>query len=241
MRFLKALSTFSVIASFHHLVYGALPMLLWDDYTQVPTWHAEDTGFFYADKITSLGFFGLRDIARLHYEWVSTQIGAITLNGNCMVAAFWDPTNSVVYASTIPGGVRRAQMKVAASNIHAAPLWYNQVRTVLDGDYPKIHAEDGAFYNYETAQTEQIGLRYPGGSMIAIYGKFAQWPEAGPINPCGGYGGQYARQPSCQTVSTNLNVRFAPNATDQALLQAAQSLHTNSRIDQHLISISPRH
>ena len=226
MRLLKTLSTLSVIVSFHHLVHGALPMVLWDGdrdvYKEKPTWHAESSTHFFQTKITSLGFFGLRDIAKLHYEWVSTQRGATTFNGHCMVAAFWDPTNSVVYASTIPVGPRRAEMKEAASEFHAAPAWYNQARTVIGGSNPKIHAEDGAFYNYESAQIVQNGQPYPPGSMIAIYGKYASWNRAGPIDPCGGGTGDFARQPSCQTVSTNLNVRFAPNHNDRALLQAAQ-------------------
>ena len=226
MRFLKALSTLSVIASFHHLVHGALPMVLWngeqDVYKKKPTWHAESSGFMFHNRITSLGFFGLRDIAKLHYEWVSTQRGATTFNGHCMVAAFWDPTNSVVFASTIPVGPRRAEMKEAARDSRAAPAWYNQARTVILGSNPKIHAEDGAIYNYESAQIVQNGQPYPPGSMIAIYGKYANWNQAGPINPCGGGTGEFARQPSCQTVSTNLNVRFAPNANDRALWQAAQ-------------------
>ena len=228
MRSLKALSTLSVIASFHHLVQGApLQMVLWDGdsdvYKEKPTWHAESSGFFFQDKVTSLGFFGLRDIAKSHYEWVSIQSGATTFNGHCMVAAFWDPTNSVVYASTIPLGPRRAEMKEAASDFGAAPAWYNQARTVIGGSNPKIHAEDGAFYNYESAQIVQNGQPYPPGSMIAIYGKYASWNQAGPIDPCGGGTGDFARQPSCQTVSTNLNVRFAPNANDRALQQAAQA------------------
>ncbi|KAK4690262.1 hypothetical protein P7C71_g6485, partial [Lecanoromycetidae sp. Uapishka_2] len=87
---------------------------------------------------------------------------------------------------------------------------------------PSIHAEDGAFYNYESAQTVQNGQPYPPGSMIAIYGKYASWNKAGPIEPCGGGIGGFARQPSCQTVSTNLNVRWEPNAHDRALAQAAR-------------------
>ncbi|KAI4234542.1 MAG: hypothetical protein LQ352_008168, partial [Teloschistes flavicans] len=227
MRFLKALSTLTVIASFHYVVHGTpLPMVLWDGeddvYRDRPTWHAETSGFFFQHRIRSLGFFGLRDIAKSHYEWVSTQRGATTFNGHCMVAAFWDPTSSRVYASTIPQGPRRAEMKEAASEFGAAPAWYNQARTIIGGSNPKIHAEDGAFYNYESAQIVQNGQPYPPGSMIAIYGKYANWNQPGPINPCGGGTGQFARQPSCQIVSTNLNVRFAPNATERALLQAAQ-------------------
>lgn len=57
-----------------------------------------------------------------------------------------DPTNSKVYASTIPVG----EMKEAASDHHAAPAWYNQARTVIGSSNPKVHAEHGAFYNYES-------------------------------------------------------------------------------------------
>ena len=110
-------------------------------------------------------------------------------------------------------------MKQAASEFYTAPAWYNQARTFIGGSNPKIHAEDGAFYNYESQQTVKYGQPYPPGSMIAIYGKYADWKKPGPIDPCGGGTGAFARQPSCKTVSTNLNVRFAPNANDRALLQ----------------------
>ena len=70
-------------------------------------------------------------------------------------------------------------MKEAASDHHAAPAWYNQARTVIGGSNPKVHAEHGAFYNYESVQIVQNDQPYPPGSMIAIYDIYANWISSG--------------------------------------------------------------
>ena len=109
-------------------------------------------------KIQSLGFYGPRDVARLRYEWVIIQKGATTCNGRGMVAAFWDPTIRVVYASTTPVGPRRAEMKEPSSSFGAAPAWYDQLRAIVDGKNPRFHAEDGALSNYESDRAAQAVL-----------------------------------------------------------------------------------
>ena len=123
-------------------------------YRQRPTWHYESTNWFTVQRIDTLGFYGLRHIAKDHYDWLKTRPGGPTYNGHCMVAAFWDPVTRTVFASSIPLGPRKGEMVAASLNNHAAPYWYSQVYTL----------------NYETS-TENNGP-YPSGSMIAIYDKF---------------------------------------------------------------------
>ena len=138
-----------------------------------------------------------------------------------MVAAFWDPVTKTVFASSVPLGPRKAEM-IEASRFHsAAPYWYSQVRPIVDSNVaaPAIHAEDGAYYNYETSSANNG--QYPAGSMIAIYGKYANWQTAGPISPCGA--DIYARQPSCIDVANGLGVKWQPDARDRALAQAQQA------------------
>ena len=84
-------------------------------------------------------------------------------------------------------------MKEAASDFQAAPAWNDQARTVVGGSKPKIHAEDGAFYNYEWAQVVQNSQPHRPGSMIAIHGKYKSCNRAGLIKPYGGGTGEFAR------------------------------------------------
>ena len=223
MQFPKDLSTLCIIATFCLWVDGSpLVMTLWEGnsaaYRQRPTWHYESTNYFTIQRIDTLGFYGLRDIAKDHYDWLKTQPGATTFNGHCMVAAFWDPVTRTVFASSIPLGPRKGEMIAASLNNYAAPYWYNQVYTLINANTaaPPIHAEDGAYYNYETSAANDGP--YPAGSMIAIYGKFQNQQFAGPINPCGAY--IYSRSPSCIEVANALGVKYEPDATDRALAQA---------------------
>ena len=92
-----------------------------------------------------------------------------------MVAAFCDPITETSFASSIPQGPRKAEMIEASVNNGAAPAWYAQVGRLLRAitRTHAVHAEDGAWYNYETSKGAQVDNgRYPDGSMIAIYGKY---------------------------------------------------------------------
>ena len=88
-------------------------MNLWQggtsEYRDKATWHYESRGFYLQDKINRLGFYGLRDMAKKHYDWLKDQRGATSYQGHCMVAAFWDPISQTVYASRSPWG--RARQK----------------------------------------------------------------------------------------------------------------------------------
>ena len=107
-------------------------------------------------------------------------------------------------------------------NNGAAPSWYNQLRTIVNVNVnsPAIHAEDGAYFNYETTLTAQANNgQYPVGSMIAIYGKFEQQANPGPIEPCGA--SLDSRTPSCITVAQALGVRYLPTAAERLAAQQA--------------------
>lgn len=158
-----------------------------DAYKNTPTWHSESR-YFAAERVRQFGFYGLRDIAKGHYDWLKDQPGSTSSKRKCMVAAFWDPNIKTIYASSIPLGPRKVEMIAASYSSGAAPSWYNQVRRFVKSNMNSvpIHAEDGAYYNYETTVAAQAkNGRYPDGSMIAIYGKYANWPNPGPIAPCG--------------------------------------------------------
>ncbi len=192
-----------------------------DVYKKEPTWYCRSKGYYFNEKIEQLGFYGVRDIAKRHYDWLKDQPGATTPNGHCMVAAFWDPNTQTVWASSIPLGPRKAIMIGTSRNKGAAPSWFNQVDKILNPNKAKIHAEDGAYYNYETSTDAQANNgRYPEGSMIAIYGKYID-KNPGPIDPCGA--GENARDPSCMAVANALGVRYKPNAADRALSAAQQA------------------
>ena len=78
MRFLEALSTLSVIASFHHFVHGALPVVLWgrepDEYTSKWLW----------------GFPGQRESNQeVKERWISHDNVRIGLGRRVMIDGNW--------------------------------------------------------------------------------------------------------------------------------------------------------
>lgn len=126
MQFSKGLSTLCVIVAFCLCIDGSpLAMSRWEGnsaaYRQRPTWHYESTNWFTVQRIDTLGFYGLRDIAKDHYNWLKTQPGGTTYNGHCMVAVFWDPVTRTVFASSVPLGPRKGEMVAASLNNYAAP------------------------------------------------------------------------------------------------------------------------
>ena len=176
--------------------------------SEKPTWHAQSTVF--TDKVQALGWYGLLEIAKDYWEWVSTQEHSTTENQYCLVAAFWDSTNLVVYASTIPVGPRRAIMQGLAKN-GKAPDWYIRARSA-DGTV-NPHAEDGAYFNYETNDLTQQDILYPPGLMIAVWGKGPGSPPAGNrFDLCNG--AITNKNPDCETVARGLHVKFVPTDVD---------------------------
>ena len=224
MKSLRPLSILSAIASFHQLVHGAYEIRLCfgNEVDYEKTSRAATRGFAYDGRDTPLSLVGLRDIAKGHYEWLKTQSSYKNQDSrSASVAEFWDPTNRVVYASTVPRAPYRDAMIEAATQLNAAPVWYNQVRTFLHGNNPNVHAEDAALFDYEVDFRPQgpDDKPYPDGSMIAVYGIFEYPSQAKPRLPCRDAD---RRNPTCLAVANNLHIEWAKDAAERARWAPAQ-------------------
>lgn len=83
------------------------------------------------------------------------------------VAVFYDPQNKAFFASTVPHGPRA---KVMAQNTGNARRWLAAVAP--NPQTPKFHAEDGAYYNWESSV---LGALAPGTKC--------EWSEDSPTKP----------------------------------------------------------
>ncbi|KAF4633340.1 hypothetical protein G7Y89_g4780 [Cudoniella acicularis] len=182
-----------------------LPMDLWQEnasteWAAKPTWHKEQ------DNVGILDFNGVRDLAQNYFNWLVQQPSALTSNGNpadVMVAVFYDADQEATFASSIPRGPRKAFMtktvQQAAPN-NFAPIWYEKAKGIFDAgtghnplfrDAP-IHAEDGAYFNWETSIHAALANNYPPGSIVAIWRR------------------PFGRTPTCLKVAQDLDVVWSP-------------------------------
>ena len=182
-----------------------------------PTWHAE-THVAFVTGGSSPDYQGVLDVANAHYNWLEKQPKSVTRKGTCLVAAYWDPVTNMFYASSIPQGPRKGFMVSQSENNAAAPLWYNQVKSLIGFPKAKIHAEDGVFFNWETSKGARTANgQYPSGSIVAVWGKFPGDEEDRQVNLCSTVTN---RNPTCQAVARALGVSFTP--TVQETPQQAQ-------------------
>jgi hypothetical protein len=106
-----------------------------------------------------------------------------------------------------------------------APIWYEKAKGIFDAgtghnplfrDAP-IHAEDSAYFNWETSIHAALADNYPPGSIVAIWGRWKTNPNdiAGNwIGPCQtDYNSQtnpFGRTPTCLKVAQDLDVVWSP-------------------------------
>jgi hypothetical protein len=106
-----------------------------------------------------------------------------------------------------------------------APIWYEKAKGIFDAgtghsplfrDAP-IHAEDGAYFNWETSIHAAIADNYPPGSIIAVWGRWRNDPNnivGNWIGPCqidyDAQTGPFGRTPTCLKVAQDLGVIWSP-------------------------------
>ncbi|KAL8701350.1 MAG: hypothetical protein Q9201_004951 [Fulgogasparrea decipioides] len=173
------------------------------DWEENLVWHSE-LNF----KGSPLSYQGVLDVANAHYNWLKTQDKYLTKRGCGLVAVFWDPSTERTYASSIPRGMRSSVMNFEASKKGAAPVWWAQAGLVNR----RFHAEDGAFYNWETStDANTVDGRYPSGSIVAVWGTFDRDKTSHEVSSCIG-----PRIPSCKDVARALGVGFRGNLPQAA-------------------------
>lgn len=207
-----------------------------DRWKNLPTWHAETHALFMPSG-SSPNFQGVLDVAKAHYLWLKDQPDSLTSTGTRLVAAYWDPVTNTFYASSIPRGGRKDFMVNQSRSNGAAPLWYNQVRSLINLNPAPLDAEDGAFFNWETAKgASTANGQYPPGSIIAVWGSFnddsEEEKETGHlVNLCST---TRRRDPPCQAVARALGVSFTPTVRETP--QQAQEADSDDIYDQGLTS-----
>lgn len=146
------------------------------------------------------------EIANAHWNWVIKQQNAWAETGACLVAFLWDPTSKTVFSSTVPKGKQKTDM--IASGPSFAPTWWTQVKDTKPKNY--FHAEDGCYYNFETAHKSQVqnGVystgKFVGGMWIMVYGTFDSTDTKGHfVDLCGK---KAVRTPNCMDVATALGI-----------------------------------
>ncbi|KAL9598718.1 MAG: hypothetical protein Q9179_003810 [Wetmoreana sp. 5 TL-2023] len=104
--------------------------------------------------------------------------------------------------------MRSSVMNFEASKKGAAPVWWAQAGLVNR----RFHAEDGAFYNWETStDANTVDGRYPSGSIVAVWGTFDRDKTSHEVSSCIG-----PRIPSCKDVARALGVGFRGNLPQAA-------------------------
>ncbi|GAO16501.1 uncharacterized protein UV8b_06989 [Ustilaginoidea virens] len=200
----------------------ALPNLVkWADEDQ-PTWHAEFTlGPFDPKPAT---YEQVLSYAKQYYNQIKSDPKAMPENslkkhGPLLVAALYIPgstaANHKVYASTVPRGTRKTYMK---DHRQEATAWYIQTKNLKSTNKDDVnipfHAEDAAYFNFETLVPDSKRTRYPSGSILAVWGRFDGQADAGKEQlPCGAYP---KRDPSCATVAHNIGVATGKGAAKRA-------------------------
>ena len=201
---------------------------LWKDQ---PTWHQETSAASVLGS-ASPDYQGVLYVASAHYNWLENQPKAVTSKGACLVAAYWDPVTNMIYASTIPRGPRKDFMINQSKSNGAAPLWYNQMKSLISLKPAPIHAEDGVFFNWETSKGARTANgQYPPGSILVVWGKFSNDASDRQINLCSI---AKSRNPTCQDVAKALGVSFTP--TVQETLQLAQEDNSDESYAEDLTS-----
>ena len=190
-----------------------------------PTWHKEVTLHPF-DLVP--GYDQVLAYANQYYNWLSGQPHAKTKKGHSLVATLYVPTTRTLYSSTIPQGPQKGRMLEDTSN---APLWAEQAKKLIGKQRGAFHAEDGAFYNYETISKAKGHGKYPDGTIVAIWGQFKSdfdskkdSHEAPPCNK----GTSNARDPSCEMVAGALNVKTAKSFNKVVPESATQAAENNS-------------
>lgn len=190
-----------------------LPKLVkWNDRDNQPTWHNEFTlGPFDKKPAT---YQQVLSYAKEYYNQIKSDPKATPKNsegksGPLLVAVLYVPgttaQNHKIYASTVPRDSRKNTM---VSDRQKATAWYAQTRTLKSTKQDDVtipfHAEDAAYFNFETLNPDSKRTRYPLGSTLAVWGRFDGQAEAGTEQkPCGDYP---LRDPSCAVVANNLGV-----------------------------------
>ncbi|KAF3014011.1 hypothetical protein E8E14_009851 [Neopestalotiopsis sp. 37M] len=204
-----------------------------NDYKNKPTWYAdyksEETGMQNPDSYdTNVA------LAEAHYKWLTNPAnGQKNMYANSdwlVVAVMYDPISKWHFASTIPKGPRASLMWGGQGR---ATKWYAAAK--VDGQPLELHAEDGAYFNYEISGqahiTDQANTKpYPAGTIIAAYGhglKTDTQPEFGPdkMPSCS----NSRKAPSCQKVADALGVQYSkdPSADADTAGEAVEEISDN--------------
>lgn len=161
----------------------------------------------------------------------------ITSNGGLytIVAVLWDPEHQMFWASTIPRGAQKQEMLKEGPQV--APAWYNQIRRLVSPPNAHgkreafLHAEDGAYYNWET-RTKRSRItngRYPAELAIAAWGR-ARGERDHQYELCHGS----KRTPNCRTVADQLGVQVVPPQPHRRALDTPDA----NELHEHLARLS---
>lgn len=152
-------------------------------------------------------FDALYDVAQQYFNTIVGTPGVKTSTGALLVAALWDPTANVVWASTIPRSNLVKFMKDQGPS--RAPVWWAQSGTLPVG--ATYHAEDGAYFAMEyLAERGNTGATYAAGTKMAVWGFKGSDSDDEKVT-----GRRVALCPSsrnCQVQAGNLGVAFDPDA-----------------------------
>ncbi|KAI9758154.1 MAG: hypothetical protein M4579_003187 [Chaenotheca gracillima] len=153
------------------------------------------------------------DVARAHYNWLRDEAPDSIVRETRLVAVMWVPTSGIFFASTVPRGSYKALMLREGERL--APLWFNQVQSLVIGSTAQFHAEDSAYFSWESSadpeDKNQNGNAYPEGSLIAAWGKYPNDRNDREIPLC-----STKRVPSCRTVARQLGVGYRGNIPQTA-------------------------
>lgn len=204
-----------------------LPMNLVDQGVNSTWWQVYKSPHDFRD----ITWEDLLGIARLHWNWVSAQQNAYTIDtGSCLVAALMMPSTSGarIFLSTIARGSRREEMRRhGAAN---APAWY----TALGPAAGNLgHAESAAEYLFETSRYARgvvSGGRYrvddrdnPNSRMkLAVWGYKPGYAATGqPVALCS----------ECTEVAIRLNIDYWTQAKSDRADRLDRDSYGRRRLD----------
>ncbi|QIW98705.1 hypothetical protein AMS68_004223 [Peltaster fructicola] len=191
----------------------------WDVDTK-RTFHAQ---YAVSDVLRSTTQVSNADIAALAkdlWDSLDREYGTAwaSYNGARLLSVLYDDVANSFWASTIPLGPQKQLMINAVSTGKLATAWYRETKYLITGSgnnqNAKYHAEDGAYYNWETNAPQdrwEFGM-YTGNMKILTYGSYSKDPNDTPsvVPLC-----SISRDPSCRAVAYELGVLEITRASAQ--------------------------